>query len=116
MHRLLLVLCALGLLAVPVAAAEADLSWLAPPTAVSVSCGRTIFDLAQVEPIDPIPHHGEPVNTSDPNCICPSPVGLGWKMLNDTCKYNPATTFCTGYCFWDNPRLMIGTRTPCGSP
>ncbi len=116
MRRLLLSFCALRLLAIPAVAVEADLSWLNPPATVSVSCGRTFLDLIQVDPIDPVPHDGGPVNTSDPNCICPSPVGAGWVMLNDDCLYHPETALCSGHCYWDNPRQMIGTRTPCGSP
>ncbi|HXU46891.1 MAG TPA: hypothetical protein VN783_15285 [Thermoanaerobaculia bacterium] len=116
MRRTLLSLSILALFSIPALAAEPSLPWLDQTPAARVDCGRTILDLIVAEPIDREPNDGGPVNTSDPNCICPSPVGLGWKMLFDDCVYHPETTFCTGRCYWDNPIRHIGTTTPCGSP
>jgi hypothetical protein len=112
MHRLLILLFALGPLALPAASAEPVPAWLAPPATVSVDCGRAALDLVLFErnPIE-----GEPVHTNDPGCICPH-AGPGWIKVDDTCVFHPETRECTGICIWENTQHTQGRSTPCGSP
>lgn len=61
-----------------------------------------------------IDREGEPVQSENPNCICPH-AGPGWIMTGDSCKVDPGGQTCSGECYWLDVVRNVGTGTPCGT-